>query len=373
MSEMVVQFRDTPEASDSRVATRVRFIADINGEFVDEWQRDFRLSAGDSHAIEVTAGHYSVEAFWRNGRSASYSCFVPQDGSGSVVLVSPSYTRVSKSLERDFSRPSAGGMSRRGKGVPPSFEVFVSDDKSDSWSFLCDQERLSYQSNLSTSSLPAPRDENVTLSARDGKERNWVKYWADDEWTVSSLPFDDHQDERCILRSAPEGVPFIASSDPDIASMVDLLPAGNSEAMRRYAAVSFDECSQAAKEKMISSRPLGLCAFAYAEYDNFDSAPWISLLPHMKRHTEWLPDISVILGWRCLMRAQSREDWNKATKLLDTAVSVGVPYYALGVKLLAEAFTLTAGRAEHQGPDAQKVRAVAAKTIATEAFTTVHA
>jgi hypothetical protein len=249
----------------------------------------------------------------------------------------------------------------------------VSDDKSDSWSFLCDRDRLSHQSNLSTSTLPAPRDENFTLSPRDANERNWVKYWADDGWTVSSLPFDDFQDESCILRSAPEGVPFIAGSDPDIASMVDLLPAGNSEAMRRYAAVSFAECSLVAKEKMISSLPLGLCAFAYAEYDNFDSAPWISLLPHMKLHAEWLPDISVILGWRCLMRAQSQEDWNKATKLLDTAVSVGVPYYALGVKLLAEALTLTASRGEHQGRGAQKVRAVAARTIATEAFTTVHA
>jgi hypothetical protein len=373
MSEMIVKFRDTPEASDSRVSTRVRFIADVNGEFVDEWQRDFRLSAGDSHAIEVNAGHYSVEAFWRNGRSASYSCFVPQDGSGNVVLVSPSYTRVPRSPERDFSRPSAGGMSRRGKGAPPAFEVFVSDDNTDSWSFLCDRDRLSHQSNLSTSTLPAPRDVNFTLSPRDAKERNWVKYWADDEWTVSSLPFDDYQEESCILRSAPEGVPFIASSDPDIASMVDLLPAGNSEAMRRYAAVSFGECSPAAIETMISSRPLGLCAFAYAEYDNFDNANWIGLLPHMKRHAGWLPDISVILGWRCLMRAQSQDDWNNAKNLLDSAVSVGVPYYALGVKLLAEAFTLTESRAEHQGSDAQKVRAVAAKTIASEAFTTVHA
>ncbi|QFY62809.1 hypothetical protein FZ934_20870 (plasmid) [Rhizobium grahamii] len=376
MGDLRIMFIHGEGERADRVSAQIRKVAELDGEPSGEWRDEFRLRMGDFKQLHLGAGHYVVDAMWRNGKSTSYRCVVQSDRDTQLNLRAPSLRRESTTSDRDFSRPSAGGMTRRAtaSAYVKTYDVFAADDAADTWSFVTDQERIAGQTTLSSQTPPLERSKDLRLENIFSAERHWIKYWTDDGWTVSSLPFDPGiADETCILRSAPAGVPFVIMADPDAAVMADLLPAGNSDAMRRYAAATFDELSEADRLQLARTRPLEVCAFAYAEHENFHQEKWVTMLGNMPSHQKWLSDISVILGWRRLMVARNREEWSYACQTLISAVEVGVPYYSMGVKLLSDAFAMLAGmEGDNYSNYAEKTRSVAARAVPTEAFTTVR-
>ncbi len=189
-------------------------------------------------------------------------------------------------------------------------------------------------------------------------------------WAVSSLPPSSR--DEVVLRSDPVELPYIAASDPDLGVMTDLLPAGNTEAAHRYASVAYAHARNHHLEHMLLHQPLALCAFAYAEYETFNASEWTKALEAAATPYGDIPDIFVLLGWRMLMAARSEDDWCKAGSLFERAVQVGVPFYSLGVRLLAEGLTMIAPSFPGHERSATLVRSVAARIVPTEAFTTVR-
>jgi phosphosulfolactate synthase (CoM biosynthesis protein A) len=72
------------------------------------------------------------------------------------------------------------------------------------------------------------------------------------------------------------------------------------------------------------------------------------------------------------MQSRNQEQRQAASTVLEKAVDAGVPYYAMGVRLLSEALGIVSEESERMGKAARLVQAVALRTVATEAFTTVR-
>lgn len=356
---------------EDRVPARLRRI-DIDGGQEDDWFQDLRIAPEETTTLDIDPGHYVVEAFWRDGRLTTQQCLIGSSSS-ELVLVPPLRRREPKPFDRDFSQPSAGGMSwssrRSTGGHLPS--VFMSNIKT--WSLLCDPKRIERESQVTTTEhLPVRRQQDLQLSSDSQTSRNWVVYWASDAWALSSLPFTGAKDEEVTLRADPHQLPFIKASDPDMGVMTDMLPAGNSEAAHRYASVAYTHAQSHDLERIISMRPLELCAFAYAEYESFAEGSWTKALSSAAERHGSISDISVLVGWRMLMTAKDQDDWKAAGRLFEKAVQIGVPYFSLGVRLLAEGLTMIAPSLPDHEQSAGLVRSVAARVVPTEAFTTVR-
>ncbi len=366
--KLLVHLEAASHLDKGRAAARVWRVADIDGTPLENDATELLVRAGEDSALEVDLGYFVIDIRWRNGKASRYNCNVLSAVAQKVKVTAPAVGKSHNSV-RDFTKPSAGGMF----GSTQTHEVFVSDDRLDTWRFVCDRQRIEQQSQLPLTSLGFQRDQDIELSAGSRDERNWVEYWGGDGWAIASLPFSPSRDpDVCVLRSAPEGVPFMATTNPETAVMVDLIPAGNSESMRQYARSTYDELPVAQREALVQSNPIEACAFAYAEHDCFDSSRWIDLLAKAEGHANWLPDLSVILGWRLIMQSQSVEDKARARGMLESAMSAGVPFYAMGLKLLSEALAVLSGDDRDVATAEKMVRAVAMRTVATEAFTTVR-
>lgn len=356
------------------VATRLRKLAETDGSVTSEKPRDFRLPLGQSRTLDVAPGRYVVETSWRTGDITYEDCLAAPDTQVHVEVYSSPRRRAAKVSDRDFTRASAGGM--LGRPSPAldehSCSVFDSAGVSDSWAFVCDRHQLEQRSSLSAEHQPARRSNDLNLRPRDSA-RNWVMFWGADSWMVSSLPIDNLAGNAfAILRSSPDSLPFVTVSDAETSVLADMLPSGNSEAAHRYAIGAAEELSLEMIEMMAEHRPLELCAYGYAECENFHDDKWPKALSRAMRHQGWLPDITVILGWRALMQSRTESELDEAGRLLETAVSAGVPFYSRGVRLLSEALLLISDLRSEHACSASRVKAVAAKTVRTEAFTSVR-
>lgn len=372
-SHLTIKLSDGSGQPGEKVAARLRRIATLDGVLVHGEEANFRLAMGSSREMELPPGRYVVETSWRSGEIVSSDCVVYPDHVSHLDLQPVRKKRVPRPSDRDFTRASAGGMFNRSSPAldEHAYSVFASVD--DSWSFVCDRHLIERHSTLSAEHQPALRSTDLTLRPMASAGRNWVMYWGLNDWMVSSLPFDCFAGgETVVLRSEPEALPFVAGIDTDAAIIADMLPSGNSDLAHRYAAGASADLSPDTVDEMVALRPLEVCAFAYAECENFEDDRWLRILAHTDIHSSWLPDISVILGWRGLMQARSDEDLIKAGELLERAVQVGVPYYSRGVKLLSEGLTLLSEMRTEHLKSAQRVKSVAAKTVATEAFTSVR-
>lgn len=355
---------------EDRVAARVRRI-DIDGDYGDDWFRDLRIAPDEATTLEIDPGHYVFEAFWRDGRLTTQQCVIGTSSS-ELVLVPPRRRREPKPSDRDFSRPSAGGMflsSRSSTGANPH-TVFRSD--LETWTLLSDTQRIESESKMTNEHIPVRRQQDVKIQSDICGARHWVVYCAADAWMLSSLPFTGAGNEGVTLRVDPQELPFIKASDPDLGMMTDMLPAGNAEAAHRYASVAYTHAQSNDLRHIISTRPLELCAFAYAEHDLFAESAWTTALASSEDWHGLISDISVLKGWRLLMTAKGTDDWRRAGMLFERAVETGVPYYSLGVKLLAEGLTMIASSMPEHDRSAELVRAVASRVIPSEAFTTVR-
>jgi hypothetical protein len=369
MGALLIHLEASSQSDQERATARVRRVSDIDGTPDDSDGIDVLVRAGEDLLLEVDQGYFVIDVRWRNGKSSRFSSSVSGPDVRRIELIAPAFVRRTIAQARDFTRPSAGGMS----SAAQTHEVFASDNHLDTWQFVCDRHRIEQQSQLPLASVGVERGEDIKLCAETPDERNWVEYWGGDGWAIASMPFSPRPElDACLLRSAPEGVPFVGTTNPETAVMVDLIPAGNTESMRTYARKSYETLSMPYKEDLVRSRPIEVCAFAYAEYDCFDSAPWIDLLAQIENHANWLPDLSVILGWRLVMQARSDEDVTTARRLLELGVRAGVPYYAMGVRLLLEALEILSAETDEFAQAEKMVEAVALRTVPTEAFTTVR-
>ncbi len=367
--KLLFHLEATSRSDHGPVTVQVRRVADDLGKSLDDDATEIFVRSGEDRTLSVDQGHFIVDVRWRNGRSARYNCAVLSEHAHRVLLVAPDVSRKTIAPGRDFTRPTAGGMSVSA----PTHEVFVSDDRHDTWRFVCDRQRIEQQSQLPLASLGVERSNDIRLSAETPEERNWVEYWSGSGWAVASMPFSpDPESDICLLRSDPLGVPYVVTTDPESSVMVDLIPAGNSLSMRQYAKMAYDEFTADRRHALVRSRPIEACAFAYAEYDSFESARWISLLAEAERHANWLPDISVILGWRLLMRSRSLDERSLARNLLKRGMHAGVPYYAMGLRLLSEALDVLSIRDDELDRARAMVSKVAMRAVPTEAFTTVR-
>jgi hypothetical protein len=251
------------------------------------------------------------------------------------------------------------------------YSVFASETPEATWKLLCDHNEIERRTSITPEHRPVRRAEDLSVPFSKGLKRSWVVYWACDHWSVSSLPAAETEKRATVLRSNPDGVPFVGVVDPDMGVMTDLLPAGNAEAARRYASSTYRDIFGKRLDEMIASRPLEICAFAYAEYEKLSDNPWTEALAVVAKCHPWLPDAFIILGWRALMTAKSGDDWNTAGELFESAVRNGVPYYNFGVRLLSEGLSLLATELPRHKASAKLVCSVSARTVRSEAFTTV--
>ena len=344
------------------------------GNETHDLARDIRVSAGHSRTVKAEPGHYLLEACWRDGDVTTYRCFVQALKISELLLTGPKRQRRTQAAARDFSLPSAGGMFRGlGRTVPPGelYAVFSSEQAEATWTLLQDHAEIKRRAPISVEGRPLNRSEDVTLHLGQGTARSWLVYWARDHWSVSSLPPAASKEKHTVLRSNPDGLPFVAAIDPDLRMMTDMLSGGNAEAARRYASATYADLSRDDIQEMISVRPLAICAFAYADYENYSELSWASSLETLAERHPWISDVCIILGWRTLMTAKDDRDWKTAGDLFERAVEIGVPYYSLGIRLLAEGLTMLLPAASRHKAAAKVVCSVAAKTVRSEAFTTV--
>lgn len=356
------------------MSTRLRRVADARGVATDDCASDIRVSAGTTKTIDVEPGHYLIEACWRNGSVTTQRCSVGASDVTELLLNAPKKSRRTQSQARDFSHPSAGGMFR-GAGRTAvdgeAYSIFVSEHANATWTLLRDYENIASKVQLPSHGRPATRSVDLAVRHAGGSARSWLVYWTCDRLSVSSLPTGGWKEEGTVLRSDPDNMPFVAVSDPDMGTMTDMLTIDDDEAARRYAAATFVDLADGIVE-MIDARPLEICAFAYADRDNFADSSWATTLEVVADRHPWLSDACIILGWRVLMTAKDSRDWEKAGDLFERAVEVGVPYYSLGVRLLSEGLTTLAAETSRHGESARLVRTLAARTVRSEAFTTVN-
>lgn len=366
-----------PHHEADRVPVRVRRLSDLEGRTVQDWSIDVRLSERRGKKLRVDPGHYLVESFWRHGRLTTNHCVVKDGEAAAVVLERPSAPRGEKSPHRDFTQPSAGGMFRPGSHPPgdgPAIGLFRSERSRSTWALLQDRGMIETATQISADGRPLHRTDDMPLVGNGGIGcRDWVAYWASDSWAVSSIPSAGDSEVPALLRSNPAEQPFVAVSDPDVVVMTDLLPAGNSEAACRYSSATFADLKRRDLAFMVASRPLGVCAFAYGVYQADEEHGWITALEGMVTEQAWLPDVAAILGWRTLMAVGDRGGkWELAGGLFERAIEAGVPYYSLGVRLLAEGLTMIAAGLPEHADSAALARSFAARIVPTEAFTTVR-
>ena len=372
MSRLLISF--APETDEDRVSARLRRIADLRGEATHDDARDIRVLAGHSRTIEAEPGHYLLEVCWRDGNITTCRSFVQELESTEFLLTSPRKKRRTQTAARDFSQPSAGGMFRGlGRTVPQgeSYAVFSSEQAAATWTLLRDRAEIERLAPISSEGRPLHRLEDVTVQLGEGSARSWLVYWACDHWSVSSLPTAASEEAPTVLRFDPNGLPFVAVTDPDMRMMTDMLPGGDAEAARRYASTTYKDLANGDIQQMISARPLEICAFAYADYENSSESSWGSTLKTLADYHPWLSDVCVILGWQNLMKAKDESGWVTAGQLFERAVEAGVPYYSLGVRLLAEGLTMLAIEAPQHEASAKLVCSLAAKIVRSEAFTTI--
>jgi hypothetical protein len=371
MNSLSISFE--PSAGEDRVSARLRRLSDVGGGAVDDKSLDMRLAGNRPKTIRAEPGYYLLEAYWRNGRLTTHQCFVNPTGITKFVIAAPSKQRRSQAAVRDFSQPSAGGMFRtssRNVEDGNAYAVFSSMPAVPTWDLLCSTEEIGQKSFVISEHRPIRRSVDISMHPAKGAERSWVLYWAREHWSVCSLPTVGGA-KSMVLRSNPKGVPFVSVSDPDVSVMTDLLPAGNAEAARRYAFSMFKDMTKDDLDRMVLALPLAVCAFAYAEHENSSDLLWTKAIENMAEHQPLIPDISIILGWRTLVTAKNQDGWMAAGDLFERAVAAGVPYFSLGVRLLAEGLTMLTAEHPRHGTSAKLVRSVAARTVRSEAFTTV--
>ena len=357
-----------------RLSARIRRIANADGIVTDDCAIDLRLLDERPRTIEAEAGKYYIEACWRDGSTTRQLCSVGSSGVSEVLLRVPKKRRRIQSAVRDFSQPSAGGMFRkssRSQSSGPPYKVLSLDEGSSTWTALCTRSEIRTKAGLLSDARPPDRGKDLPVQHIEKGDRNWLVYWAADGWFLSSLPIHGGETGHALLRSGPDGLPFVAVEEPEMGMMADMLAIGDAEAARRYAAATYADYSSEEPDGRSIKSPLAICAFAYAVRDDFSDHSWVSSLEPMVGLSQRFPDVSVILWWHALVTAQSDQGWTIAGELFEQAVKSGVPYYSLGIRLLAEGLTMLAAEKAAHEQSAKLVRSLAARTVPSETFTTV--
>lgn len=372
MTTITISFDDA--SKEDRIPMRIRRLQPLE-ESTEDWVTDVRAPGEGPTTVNVEPGQYLVEALWRNGRVTTKRCIVGKHPTA-VVLSRGSRQMTSRSAVRDFSQPSAGGMFRpTGASDSPYFlKVIPTSGNWTTWALLVDSHEIEKQSGVSTESLPAPRSGDMQVHGLRGADRSWVVYWACDHWAMSSLPStsDGKCEPTALLRSDPIDLPFLSVVDPDIGTMTDLLPAGNAEAAHRYASLTIKEFGDVFRDCTERRHPLEFCAFAYAEREHASNRAWAPEHRSLLESFVDIPDAFVLLGWETLLNDRDDQAWNRAGSYFSRAIDTGVPFYSMGVRLLAEGLTMISASIESYGPAAAIARSASARVVPSEAFTTVR-
>lgn len=340
------------DMDDVRVPVRITRRADLSGNVVDEDHVDIRLG-NDIRTIPLKPGHYQLEACWRDGSTSFHQAFVKEG-----VL-----------CQRDLEpRSTFFGGHKDNDDTTLGQHHF--EEIHDTWHLVdCDHANGTIEPLSEFLEVSELGTQFATVAAR-----RWVIHEGPNGKILSSLPVNPGGDlAAAAFRLNAVAIPCLTLSDPDASVMADMLSGMNSDSALRYARATFSDMSHHDRMEMAKSRPLATCAFAYAEYESFEGAPWVDLLDVMGDHQRWISDVSVILGWRKLMSSRTEDDLVEAGQFLEHAVGIGVPYYSRGVKLLAEGLGLLGSMNDTlvTRSSIRRAYSAAAKTVPTETFTSI--
>lgn len=355
---------DEAAKAEGLTAVHVQRIAEVDGRFAEASSHGtFRIGGGVGRTMCVDPGHYSLDAYWRDGRWTRCHQFVGLEGSYAVEL-SPENSRR-RVLEVD---PSPSGPDETA-GV--QFEIMTMDDPEDGWQFVLDPASIENRSTIYKVATAAPEADVVPVRRPARPGRFWLAYSRDGRPVLASLPLPPApcEETSAVLRTRPMGIPAVAFSEDhlEVAVMGDLLSCGNSGAEMRYLSTfSLEEIS-----RLFESKPLPFLSFAYAETcASYDRG--ILGMVGKGYHEEWLSDVLILRGWQCLTWAKREEDLDGAARRFEQAVQVGVPFYSRALDLLCRGLMLLEEQYTRLVPMGRLVRRLSARVVPEETFTTVR-
>lgn len=356
MSQLIVKFPASPWGEDDRVMFKWFRVADLESNLLHEEQKDGYLACGESLSLDAEPGIYLVDVTWRSGRFSRHQVTVWTSNPGTVEIC-PSTD----------DKKARGAAARKG----PSHAVVRSQHGPESWRYLEYKNKLRSDISEASGGQIAHRIFDQTLAhSGDDSKRDWLVYKNDHKLFMAALPFaaGSGHGTSAVLRSHPEGLPYLAFSGGDDSVMGDLLRSGNSGSEQAFARVTLSSSKRSPEQHLLED-PLSFCAYVFPALDVADAR--LAVLESADMDPRWPPDLFIALGWRKVFAARTKQEHADALHLIKVGVDAGVPYYSRSVRLLSEAVHVLEDLTEVEPDLVSLVNHLCHRINPDETFTTI--